>query len=206
MAAKEKNVMRKVTVILALVACCVIHSVSAEAFDGKRKGFQLGFGLGGGFSHVTQKVTVSYPYQDSAEASEDHFGIASDFKLGAGITERFALYYVNRMNWFGGDNALGNSVIFTSSVGLVGGSYYLSEETPSMYLLGLVGVAAWDTPFEDSDPSSGFGMGIGVGWEFARHYSVEATVNYGSPSTDDYGISLDTKFTMVLITLNALAY
>ena len=182
----------------------ILIAGTARAFDGNRSGFLLGFGLGSGYTHVTQTVTSSYVGDTSA--SEDKFGVASEFKIGAGIGEQFQLYYVNRLNWFSADSA-GGSTTFTAGVGLVGVSYYLEKEAPSIYLMGLIGVSTWDTPFEDNGSSSvGFGIGAGAGWEFARHFSFEGTVNWGNPSDDSSGFHVDTRFTTVLLTVNAIAY
>jgi hypothetical protein len=186
-----------------VVGIVILNTGTARAFDGRRSGFILGFGLGGGYTHVTQTLSSSLLSGDES-VTADEFGVASEFKIGAGIGNRFQLYYANRMNWF---SVEGGSVTFTSAVGLVGVSYYLEEQTPSLYLMGLIGLSSWDAPFEEGvDSSSGFGIGAGLGWEFARHFSFEATVNWGNPSTDEGGFSLDTEFTTVLLTLNAIAY
>ena len=199
-------------VVALAVGLVMVAAGTARAFDGKRSGFILGFGLGGGYSHVTQTLS-STGTGEKLSTTADKYGVASEFKIGAGIGERFQLYYANRMNWFSAENALKETVTFTSGVGLVGVSYYLEDETPSFYVLGLVGISTWDTPLEEySDPSYGFGIGAGAGWEFTRHFSLEATVNWGNPQddspTDDWthDLQLDTDFVSVLLTINAIAY
>ena len=168
-------------------------SVPADAFNGKRSGFLLGGGLGGGYTHIKQTVTL---YSETVSTS-DKFGVATEFRIGGGIGEQFQLYYVNRVNW------ISAGATYTATVGLVGASYYLKAQSPSWYLTGLVGASSWDAPFEDRRAYTGFGVGAGVGWEFARHYSLETTANWGDPSKDS---SIDMEFIAVTLTLNAIAY
>ncbi len=147
------------TVLLATVT-------ASKAFDGNRKGFMLGFGAGGSITSFTQTLSgLGAPF-DGTSDRENSFGFATSFKIGAGFNEQFMLYYVNNLAWFSLDNVLGETVTIGNGVGLIGVSYYLQPEKPSMYILGLIGLATWDAIFEsDSSASTGFGLGGGFGWE-----------------------------------------
>jgi hypothetical protein len=197
--------MRPVLLIPVIAGTLVLVADAGHAFDGKRSGFLLGFGLGAGMSHYTYDVTSTYT--SSGDASDDEFGVASEFKIGAGIGERFQLYYVNRANWFSATNRLGDDETIATGVGLLGVSYYFEETAPSFYLLGTVGLSSWDAPFEeDSEALVGFGIGGGVGWEFKRHWSLEATLSWGNPSNDEAVGNFEADVTTVLVTINGIAY
>lgn len=199
--------MRIGTVVLLVAATMLVAASAAHAFNGKRRGFILGFGVGGGLTSFTQTLTVPAYGYDETSGRENEFSIATDFKIGGGFNEQFLLYYVNRVSWFSIENVFEEDVTIANSVGLVGVSYYFQQTAPSPYLLGLVGVSMWDAPFESGASSqTGFGIGGGVGWEFSRHWSLEATINWGLPRDKESGIEVKTNAFSVLVTINGLAY
>lgn len=184
-------------VALFLVAAIVAGATSASALDGTRKGFILGFGIGPSVTSWSFEVTASAgPFSDSFESDkESNFGLGTDFKIGGGITEKFLLYYVNRVAWFSYDwtllddtgfSDIVETVTFAYGVGLLGASYYLQPEAPSLYFTGMIGLSTWDAPFEDGWGDAWFGgaVGVGLGYEFAKHWYVEGSINGGNPSVD----------------------
>lgn len=200
-----QRVLRFGTLAMLLLAAA---TGTSEAFDGKRTGFILGGGLGAGATSFTQEVAVIGGPSDTSDR-ETKGGLATDFKIGYGFDERILLYYVNRVSWFGLKNALGKNVTIANGVGLAGMSYYLNDSGPGGYLVGTLGVATWDAPFEDSgDIWTGFGIGAGGGFEFSRHWSIEGTVNFGKPGLEDKDLGVEVTSTAValLVTLTGLAY
>jgi hypothetical protein len=184
-------------VVVTAIGC--LCAGGASAFDGKRSGFVLGFGAGAGWTSFTRTVDTG-TYSESSDR-QDKLSVGTDFKIGAGIGDRFLLYYVNRVAWFQVEDAFFDKDLKYAAVGLLGASYYFGDASPSFYLLGLVGTSNW-VSFDDGGSMMGFGVGAGAGWEFTRHWSVEATVNWGNPGED----WVETSVFSFLVTLNGLAY
>jgi hypothetical protein len=172
----------------ALVLLAVFMATSAFALDGTRKGFILGFSVGGGYQSYTVDIDA---YVDTSTSRQNHGAFATDFRIGGGITEQFTLYYANRLAWFGvSDEVWVKNFTAAFGVGLVGASYYFKATAPSWYILGSIGTAAWLFPFEeDTGTAGGFGVSGGVGYEFARHWAFEGTVNWGQPKDDPLTIN-----------------
>jgi hypothetical protein len=201
--------------VVGLVVWLLI-AAPVHAFDGRRGGFVLGFGVGPAVTSYTQALYAVDGTEMWTSDRINRFGIGTDFKIGGGIGKRLLLYYVNRVSWFTLDD--GNDTIFANSVGLLGASYYFRNASPSFYILGLVGLSTWDAPFEENwNALVGLGLGAGLGWEFSRHWSLEATFNWGDPggeqlpTTDEYGNLIgysewELNPVSIMITVNGLAY
>jgi opacity protein-like surface antigen len=175
------------------------------AFDGHRKGFILGVGVGPSLTSFTQSVRMPSPTATSDR--ENKAGVATDFRIGGGVTERFLLYYVNRVAWFSLHNALGKNVTIASSVGLLGASYYFRETSPSPFIVGLLGLSAWSAPFEEGSGSqTGLGLGAGAGYDISRHWSVEGNLDFGSPSDEAFGTKVSTHAVSLHCTIHVLAF
>jgi hypothetical protein len=174
-------------VALALLLVCM--STSAFALDGTRKGFILGFSVGGGYQSYTVDIDVGS--ESESTERQNHAAIATDFRIGGGITEQFTLYYANRLAWFGvSDDVWVENFTAAFGVGLVGVSYYFKTTAPSWYILGTIGTATWLFPFEDdTGTAGGFGLSGGLGYEFAKHWAFEGTVNWGQPKDDPLTIN-----------------
>ena len=197
--------------VLAVIATILLVTTVAQAFDGNRKGFIIGFGVGPGYTSFTQTVKNVTTGFDETSDTENSFSFATDFKIGGGITDQFLLYYVNRVTWFGMENALNENVTIANGVGGVGVSYYLETTAPAFYFLGSIGLSTWMTPFEDESSNwVGFGVSGGVGYEFAAHWGVEATVNYGNPKDEETvmnnKIEASTSALAFVVTVYGLAY
>ena len=207
-------------VAFLLVAAIVVTATSVSALDGTRKGFILGFGVGPSVTSWSLEFEASLgPFSESAKSdTESNFGIGTDFKIGGGITEKFLLYYVNRISWFGfdwtvfevsGGTDITQSITFAYGVGLLGASYYFNVDAPSMYLVGTVGISTWTAPFEDwwDEYWIGAGVSAGLGYEFAKHWSVEGTVNIGKPSYELFpGVELSTNAVAFMVTVGGMLY
>jgi len=202
-------------VTLLVLTAVIVTATSVCAFNGERKGFVLGFGIGPGYTNFSQELG------GIESDSEGKASIVTDFKIGGGFNEQFLLYYENRLSWFKLTvvdevyyDPFADEVTFTETdvtiahgIGLVGMSYYFKTEAPSFYVLGSVGVSSWSAPFEtNSDMWVGFGISAGVGYEFAKHWAIEGTLNYGNPSTDQFTSDATTTAFSALFTISALAY
>jgi opacity protein-like surface antigen len=173
--------------LTAIMVCFIIGMTSqAQAFDGNRKGFILGLGLGYGqstFAVSAYDITVSTSYS----------GFCSDFRIGYAPSEQVMLYWNSKVAWITEFDDL-----ITYGLGGLGGAYYLKPEGPSFYFTGLIGFSSLTNISEASSSETGSGMGIGAGYEFSNHYSVEANYVFGSiEGLDVSGIRF---------TFNALAF
>jgi len=192
--------MRSLRIVAAVAALVMIVSAtSAFAFDGTRKGFILGFGLGGGY--VSQDV-IKY-YAVPRVETDTGAGFATDFRIGGGFTEQFLLYYENRVSWTFVETVdidmVNPNTFSLFGVGLLGASYYFQTEAPAWYVLGSVGTA---NRWIEEQNTNGFGLSGGAGYEFTKHWAVEATVNWGQTEKDDF--TLDAY--SILVTISGLAY
>jgi len=180
----------------------------ARAFDGSRKGFILGAGAGVGVSSYTQKLEDQvYGFPPATSDQQSNVGFATDFRIGWGASKQVLVFYDNKVNWFGFDNAFGNTVTIADGLTSAGISYYLKRAFPSAYLTGGFGWAAWSTPLEENSSGSvGFGLFGGAGFEFTRLLNVEGTISYGMPSNEESGLKLTTNSLCLRVELMVLAY
>ena len=211
---------KSTTAILALALILVLAATSL-AFDGNRKGFILGAGLGLGYTshknsleHETQGVT-SFERLTST-------GLATDFRIGYGFSEGFLLYYTSKVNWLKAGWVVqredtippyekywaeSEDTTTAAGVGGIGLSYYLDPESSPLYLIVAVPLAGWVAPFEDNmNTLGGLGFSAGAGYEFAKHLSVEAVVFYGRVSDDQEPLKFKNNFFGAMVTVNGLLY
>lgn len=188
---------RRLLVGLVVAAIAMVTAIDASAFDGNRRGFVIGIGVG---PSLTSSIAELGSFTSDRE---NNFGVGTIFKIGYGVNENLLIYYTNNVAWFSvGD---GESVTIVSGISALGGSYYLNPGAPSLYINGLVGLSIWAAPFEaDSESASGIGFGAGVGYEFSKYFDVNATLMYGMPKVSDSEVEL--KALNVLVTFNVLGY
>lgn len=147
-----------------LVLAVAAVPTAADAFDGNRKGFVLAMGMGAGSVSLDRTVGG-----EGADETAGAFIIES--RIGRGFTDRFLLYF--------DESALlsSESAVEHSEFGL-GFSAYFSEDPQSLYTLGLVGFTTYDS--NGIPAHTGPGVSGGMGWQFARHWSAEGTIHWGS--------------------------
>lgn len=196
----------KTKIMLAFVIFLLITNLSA--FDGKRKGFILGYGVG--ISNVTFKQEIEgYGESDS----ETEIGFATDFKIGFAPNNKFEIYYSSQVAWFSLKNIYNESVTISDGVGAISMSYFLSsgldssEWCRSGFLSAGYGFSGWSTPFEEGSESwIGSGFFAGAGYEFSKHYRISLNLFSNNPSIDEDGITFTTKSTVLMLTISALAF
>jgi hypothetical protein len=187
-----------------------LANTQAHAFDGQRKGFLLGGGLGLGFTSFSQEVAVSFwGYHESVKSDrENKVGVISDFKIGYAPDNSWAIYYTSKVSWFGMENALGNNVTVANGLGAAAVSYWFKPQAPSPFIAGGIGYSTWSLPFEDDPPDTWTGPGffVGGGYEFSRHWSIEGYLSWGKPKHEEFGIEANSNALSFMLTINALAY
>ncbi len=201
--------MRKAFFLILIVLITLFLIVSANAFDGKRKGFILGFGIGPGFTSFTQKLAgydYYYGWMEIESDRETKVGIMTDFKIGYAPTDFYEIYYTSKVSWFGMES-VGGDVTITNGLGALGTTYYFKPVAPSPFIAGGIGFSTWSAPFEsNTDTWIGFGLFAGAGYEFTRHLNAELDLIWGKPGKTEYGIEASTNALSVKLTVNALAY
>ena len=188
-------------VVLLVLAMGITNN--AQAFDGERKGFLLGVGLGFGQTSFNEYKGVGTAIQ-------------SNFKIGYGFpNNQTQLYYINKVSWAKrtvGHNYDGtaNKKRWVTGQSSIGVSHYLLPQAPCFYITGGIGLSASyvfskeaGKTYEEYD--TGMGFFSGVGYEFSRHWSVEVELMTGRhPNTHDNDYT-DSDWT-IRATFNALAY
>lgn len=176
---------------------------AASGFDGKRTGLVLGGGIGVSVMSYTQTVTRTRPPAGTKHFEADgEFGYVADFTIGVGLDEQLMILWPVNFRYV--------QPVKNVSVGMVL-RLYVPDDAPSVFF-DLVG---WWTSFFGNTPyHAGSGFGGGIGWEFTRHWSVEAAVRYSYAQLDernaswllDYSPSVETESFSVLVTVVGLAY
>lgn len=164
----------------------------ARAWDGERKGFIFGGGLGLGATGIIES------YRNEAEslaaAPAIQFAFSPDIRIGYAPTNKLMLYAFGVDSWFnytqqmlsayGGQELYGEeSWTINSSLSGVGASYYLKPEAPAWIFSGGLGIAQLKA-YGNNAPTatfSGFGFMLGAGYEFRKHWSAEFNFVYENP-------------------------
>lgn len=197
--------MRKLLISALLVVMMVGATNAAFAWDGKRKGFILGIGLGPGFTSFNQSLKSGGISITSDRQNELSF--MSDFKIGYAPNNLWQIHWMSKISWFGLENAFGDNVTIANGFGGVGATYSFYEGAPSPFLSGGIGFSTWATPFEEgSDTMYGFGIVLGGGYEFSKHWSLGFDLLWGKPSKDEGGGEFSTNALSLKFTINVLAY
>jgi hypothetical protein len=166
-----KKVIRTVTSML-LIAFSILTS-QAYAFDGHRKGFIIGFGLGIGTTSTSNSEEVNYPdgSQRTFKDTYNRLAIMNDRKFGYAPSDLWEIYLSNKSAFTGNvDNSDG-------IIGLGLTKISASQIPAKFYTFGMgipyMGTIAWD--FD----SNNFGLFGGFGYEFRKHLNMEFDLLYG---------------------------
>lgn len=174
--------LRTATVMLPAM---IVTLIGVTDLSAQRSGFIIGFGIGPGFTSFREGS-----FETGEEERVSKLGLATDFKIGAQVSESVQVYYVNRVQFFGGadqDNLILHSGVDFVTTGLSGlGVTYILPTAP-VHLSGAIGIAAWSqlsTGNRTTESGTGLGLTGGVGYEFADLWLLDFAVQYGTPSID----------------------
>lgn len=143
----------------------ILASGTAQAFNDQREAFVVGLGIG---YHTTD---LDYSYADNRTESASVSGLATSVRIGFGISNQTILYYLSDGDWY---NRAGST--WFSGINALGAAYYFSPGPRSAYVHGGYGYSYHSLPRETSNNSKfGNGYTLGIGYEFIRHVSVEAS-------------------------------
>jgi len=185
--------MRKWALVAALV---VLIAAPASAFDGYRKGFVLGGGLG-----IAPNASWSWDYEGGED--DNGAGVGLNLLIGYSWDEHNMIVYEG--------NVVAYSTLedLTASQGFNGISWYHYFGPAGRSFFTAVGIGAYvfqltedkgDRESASTDP--GPGVLIGGGYEFARHVQVGAYLSFGR--TSEFGI--DWEHTHASILVSAVAF
>lgn len=170
---------------LLLVALLLVLPLAAHAFDERREGFLLGFTLGPGYQSIEQEWLINGE-PSRREDRDSTFGTA--LRLGYGLTEHLVLGWILNL---GNDThdadakLLGTEVERGSTRFKIDGfsaTYFFKKRAPSPFVEAVVGTAHWS---DGSDNVlDGLGLAGSIGYEMRKHWTVQGTVGWGTPSAE----------------------
>lgn len=189
--------------VIAMLLCSVASiPTDSFAFDGQKKGFILGLGIGPGMDSFTQDITSDFIDVESARETKP--ALITDFKIGYAPNNQLLVYYVSKVAWFGLTNAFDESVTITNGNGGIGVSYFLNSKN---FIAGGLGLSTWNTPFESgSKASTGLGIFVGGGREMSKNWTVEGGIGWGNPKYSEDDVKLTTKAVSLMVSFNHLWY
>jgi opacity protein-like surface antigen len=147
----------KLKACVVFVIVFTVLSSQLLAFNGLRKGFILGGGVGPGY--LTYEGT-------------DKFCLATNFKIGYAPSNSFEIYYLNTVSWFGV-----YSDSFIDGITGLGLTKYLKSEGRGIFVFGGVGLAVIQELTGPED-DTGFGLIGGVGYDISKHWSIQGDILY----------------------------
>ena len=147
--------------------------IGAQDLLAQRSGFIIGFGIGAGLTSSTVSRQGLPDFDRQTEV-----GFATDFKIGAQVSQSLQVYYLGRTNWL----TQGGSTLIAAGISALGVTYVLPSAP--VHLSGGIGLANWIEIRKElgGDSSTGFGLTGGVGWEFADLWLLDFDLTYGRPS------------------------
>jgi len=167
-------------VLLILAVGLGVSVVGARDLKAQRSGFIIGFGIGAGVTWF------SVP----GSGSDGEAGLATDFKIGAQVSQSVQVYYLGRTNWFKprafeaktSNRTLSlrrrGSFVVAAGISAIGVTYVLPSAP--VHLSGGVGLATWIDFGGGAVSFSGPGLTGGVGWEFADLWLLDFALTYGN--------------------------
>ncbi len=177
---------------IMFVVVFMLNCNNVFAFDGERKGFILGGGIGGGFLSNIASV-------GSFSNTESEGVFLTNFKIGYAPSNTLEIFYVSKVSWWGESDFL-----FTLGLSSVTVTFYFNETSETgWFASGGVGLSSLAAPLEeDIGTDYGFGLFGGGGYEFAAHWSVEVDLLYSMIKES----GVDFNSFGVLVSVNFLAF
>ena len=191
--------MKKGCLIIFLI---FVVTSNVFAWDGERKGFILGAGLGTGFVSHTQKANGYNSIDDG------NIGFSINGKIGYALNNCLMIYNMGPGTFFKNIHIQDDKKrMITSGINGLGISYYFNENAPSPYIMGGIGISIWRAEFEpDIDDLEGTGIIIGGGYEYKSRFSIESHFTWAKASRKISGIDYKAQFFTINITLNVIGY
>ncbi len=181
---------------LSLLTLLLALPLTAHAFDGKREGFSFGFSFGPGYQSIEQEWLIG-DEPSRREDSTSTFGTALQF--GYGLTNYLVLGWVLDLGSDtnnDGTKLLGTAVAKGNTRFEIDGfsaTYFFKKRAPSPFVEAVIGTAHWDDGGDNV--LDGLGLAGSIGYEVRKHWMVQGTVGWGTPSAegtvDDQAVQAD---------------
>lgn len=188
----------KITIIMLIV----LMVSSAFAFDGQRKGFVLGGGLGFSPTFKWEAEMIGYDYANNMfmrKFNETNAGIGMNLMIGFGWDEKNMIVY--DINFAGGDSDFYNQFIAQQYNGISWYHYFGNGMTSQFF--STVGLGLYNFDGENmSGFDAGFGILLGGGYEFSRHWQVGLYLSAGKTTLR----SVDFNHTHLNILISGVAF
>jgi len=186
---------------IIFVAVFMLTCNNVFAFDGERKGFIIGGGIGAGYLSNTSSFNSD---------TDSRAVFLTNFKIGYAPSNTLEIYYISKASGWGRSD-----ITFILALSAIAATFYFDKETETgWFISGGIGLSTLDPPLEKNaesskgfdlfggSGSSGFGFFGGSGYEFSSHWSVEfdllySTITEGGADFNSFG---------VLLTVNVLAF
>jgi hypothetical protein len=169
---------------MSLLAFLLVGA-GANAFDGNRKGFVLGGGLG--FAPLARWEVDVPIYGGEAAIKDENAGVALNLMIGYAWDERNMIVYEGNVAGFT-VGVLNED--WTAVQGFNGASYYHYFGVPGKTAFITLGAGLYYFQVEDFDSNDpGGAFQLGGGYEFARHWQVGLYL--GAGKTKSAGVSFD---------------
>jgi hypothetical protein len=186
--------------LLLAIGAFAFSAVSVEAFDGVRKGFVIGGGLG---------IAANSHWEiDNSNVSEDKPGLGLNLLIGYAWDEHNMIVYEGNVTGYSSDAAstvggflgLGDQTITQGFNGAAWYHYY-GDQGKSLFTAVGLGVYVFDVQdFDANDP--GFGILLGLGYEFARHWQTAVYASAGKTTSGGF----DFKHSHINVVMNVIAF
>ena len=150
---------RRLLILVVLTASIGIAAADADTLKGRRKGFVLDLGGGGGLHHK--------PGRNKA-------GFAPNINLGWGVTDQVAVSWMAK-----GLVVRDGGVTGMSDFSGLGITYHLKPQAPSGFLRVGMGASNLYTLSGRFSQRSGWGILAGAGSEFHKHWSLGVDGEWG---------------------------
>lgn len=185
--------MNKVMQLISASILLASVTTTAQAFDGNRKGFQVGLGIG---AHTT---AMNFSDSNRPGSFDSEKKLAASFQLGYGFSNTITGFIGGK-----GGSVLVDGFEGMFSFGGIGATVYLAESSPALYLTGLIGQGSLSMNQADAENAdlrdAGSGWLAGIGYEVTSRLHLEFTYGQAEltdPNNDQNTSTLESAFATV---------
>lgn len=193
--------MKRLWMTILVMSMVLILSASVLGFDGQRKGFVLGGGLG--FTPAaTWEADIDFYGTGVGSVDESGAGVAVQFVIGGAFDEQNMLVYEGNVVGY-------NSDLFDESIaqGFNGAAWYHYFGPTGKSFFTTLGLGLCYFKVGDFDATTpGGALLLGGGYEFAKHWQVGGYVSFGKTTDEEFGLNGDFKHSHISVLVSGVAF